>query len=340
MSERTIGVDGPADAIGDGPTPELTERLRRLIWAGNHPDLAAQLCGVDAVTLRRWAATAERESRRPPEDRDESARAWAQWHEAARLRPHRHPLAAGLPAIFQPVLTRYEADAVRTVEELHGRADTTPDHDGLSEVAEVLGRPVDELERVYAGAADKLGSPPGDSSSRDRIHELAVRARQDDFVTRLCDAFDEVLAPIVQILDGLPALFEPALCPPEFLPWLARLMALARYGDWPGPALRKLLAAAVGLYRSRGTARALVTVLELYAQGTEQPVSVTIEDPGGSWVGAQQPRQGPASRRVRVRVERARRPADDVQFRSGLDHIVSLFIPAGVIAELEIRAGS
>lgn len=333
-SRSGAGPGGAAEAIGDGPTPELAERVRRLIWAGTHPDAAAELSGVDAVTLRRWAIAARREARRPPDERDERARAWAQWHATTALAPHRHPLAARLPSIFAPVLSRDEAAAVRTVEEVGGGAGA----DRLADAADLLGRPAGELERTYRAAAVKLGARPDEIASHDWAHELVVRARQDDFITRLCDSFDEVLAPIVQILDGLPALFDPGLCPAEFLPWLARLMALDRYGDWPAPALRTLLASAVGLYRSRGTRRALRTVLELYAGGAGGPAAVTIEDSGGSWVGTASRRQPAGHRRVKVRIEGARRSADDVQFRGGLDHIVSLFVPADVIAALEIRA--
>jgi phage tail-like protein len=343
MSEDLDPVAGSGDAspaIGRGPTLDLAERVRRLIWAGTHPDVAAELCGVDATTLRRWAVEARREARRRPEERDGRARAWAQWHATTGLQAHRHPLAGGLPSIFAPVLTRDEAAAVRTVEDVGAHREPAANRERLSDAAEVLGRPASELERIYRAAGAKLGASPDEASSHDWAHELVVRARQDDFITRLCDAFDEVLAPIVQILDGLPALFDPGLCPAEFLPWLARLMALERYGDWPAPALRKLLASAVGLYRSRGTRRALVTVLELYARGAGAPVSVTIEDPGGSWVGGAPQSLRAAHRRVKVRIEGARRSADDVQFRGGLDHIVALFVPVDVVTEIEVRAAS
>jgi phage tail-like protein len=318
---------GPAPGLA-GPTPELIARMRRLIWAGNRPESAARLCGIDAPTFHRWVRRGEHHARTRGRDRDETARGWVEWLAAARLEPHRNPLAAGLPSIFQPILTRDEAATVRTVAEAQS----------LDGAAQLLDRPLAELELVYEAAAAKLGDRLDDAAFAVRSHELLVRTRQDDFITRLCNAFDEVLVPIAQTLDTLGTLVNPGLCPPEFLPWLARLVALDRYADWPAPALRRLLAAAVGLYRTRGTARALAAVLKLYAEGPDAPASVSVEDPGESWVAGDEPRRGRKGHRVRVRITGARRPADDVQFRSGLDQILSLFLPAHVVAELEVQA--
>jgi phage tail-like protein len=229
----------------------------------------------------------------------------------------RHTLASGLPAIFKPVLTRREADVVRAFAEGRGLAGG------------------DEL--VYESARAKLGVPLDSFSDPvAAAHEVVVRAREDDFITRLCDAFDEVLAPIVHSLDTLQELVTPAVCPPEFLPWLAQLVALKNYGDWPDRALRKLIANAVSLYRSRGTSRALEFVLELYAERADGGASVTIEDSGASWVSPDQPPARPA--RVAVRIRGARLAASDIQFRSGLEYIVSLFIPAHVSADVEVGA--
>ncbi len=237
----------------------------------------------------------------------------------------RHPLAAGLPAIFKPALSRDEAAVMRAIDR----------EGGLHAAARKLGRKHDELERLYETAWVKLGADPVASD-----REVAERVSEDDFVSRLCDAFDEVLAPIVDALVALDSLLDPWVCPPDFLPWLGRFVALADRTAWPVPAWRRLVAQAMDLYRARGTARALQRVLELYAAPDGGEAMVVVEDPGGSWVAGheQRPRPDGTADSLVVRVSGTRRPLPDAQFQAGLEYIVKLFTPVHLTARIEVAA--
>ncbi|MGW2847530.1 hypothetical protein ACWC5G_21895, partial [Streptomyces sp. NPDC001274] len=49
----------------------------------------------------------------------------------------------------------------------------------------------------------------------------------DDLAQRFTAGLDTVLAPVLSTLDNLPAYFDPALAPADFLPWLPRPMTWA-----------------------------------------------------------------------------------------------------------------
>ncbi|MGW7465473.1 phage tail protein [Streptomyces xantholiticus] len=68
----------------------------------------------------------------------------------------------------------------------------------------------------------------------------------DDLVQRLTDALDEVLAPVLGVLDSLPAYFDPRLAPDDFLALLAAWVGAE--GEARG---------AVPRHASRGTVKGL-----------------------------------------------------------------------------------
>ncbi len=124
------------------------------------------------------------------------------------------------------------------------------------------------------GAIDGLRSP----------HPLgvglpAVYQEEDPFTIRLTEAFDEVLAPIFATLDNLPAYFNPALTPPDFLGWLASWVALDLDETWDLARRRQAVATGVDLLRRRGTAVGLADELRL-ATGAEVEV---LENGGAAW---------------------------------------------------------
>lgn len=98
----------------------------------------------------------------------------------------------------------------------------------------------------------------------------------DDFTRRLCAALDEVLAPVLLVLDNMVGYLDPRLVPEDMLDWLAGWVA------WPldehfGPAQRReLIAHAVQLHRLRGTVTGLRQHIALLTGG-----SVEITDSGG-----------------------------------------------------------
>lgn len=77
-----------------------------------------------------------------------------------------------------------------------------------------------------------------------------------------------------ELIDGLPALFDPGGADPRFLPWLAGWLALELPGTWPVPRQREAIAGAFGSYASRGTAAGLVKALR-----SELGLSAVVEEP-------------------------------------------------------------
>ncbi|MFF3690531.1 phage tail protein [Streptomyces sp. NPDC002187] len=101
-------------------------------------------------------------------------------------------------------------------------------------------------------------------------HPLGARLpgvyADDDLVQRLTDALDEVLAPVLGVLDSLPAYFDPRLAPDDFVALLAAWVGAE--GEVHG---------AVPAHATRGTAKGL-------AEQIRQVFGVTpeIEESGGT----------------------------------------------------------
>jgi phage tail-like protein len=85
----------------------------------------------------------------------------------------------------------------------------------------------------------------------------------DDFTERFLSLFDATTAEIDEVVERYPALLDPAGVPDAALPWLAGLLGLSFEAGWDAATRRKLIAAAPGLYRRRGTPRALADAIEI-----------------------------------------------------------------------------
>ena len=121
----------------------------------------------------------------------------------------------------------------------------------------------------------------------------AVYQEEDPFTMRLTEAFDAVLAPVFSTLDNLPAYFDPALTPADFLGWLASWVALELDETWDLARRRQAVASGVDLLRRRGTAVGLADELRL-ATGAEIEVlenggTAWSLDPGSPMVGNREP---------------------------------------------------
>jgi phage tail-like protein len=99
----------------------------------------------------------------------------------------------------------------------------------------------------------------------------------DDLAQRFVAGLDEVMAPILNALDCLPAYFDPALAPIDFTRWLTGWVGAETDGTEPEPRLRAAVAAAAYLHRVRGTRRGLSEAIRL-AFG----VDPEIDESGGS----------------------------------------------------------
>jgi phage tail-like protein len=159
---------------------------------------------------------------------------------------------------------------------------------------------------------------------------LPAVLQEDELALQLVAAFDEVLAPVLVTLDSLEAYVDPALCPDDFLDWLAGWIGLVPDENWTVERRRTLAARAVPVYRLRGTVAGLIGHVELLFG--ERP---EVVDSGGvAWSitpGADLP--GSPEPRVTVRVGIPRDVRVDFERLSAL---VDAETPAHVISELEV----
>ncbi|MFD9960303.1 phage tail protein [Amycolatopsis sp. NPDC058986] len=135
---------------------------------------------------------------------------------------------------------------------------------------------------------------------------------------------DEVLAPVLSVLDNLHAYFDPALAPVDFLPLLGFWVAADR------PSEREPVARAVARHRRRGTRSGLAERLRSEFGG-----EVDIADPGGvSWsetAGSALPAPAAPMLSIRLRV-----PDPAAVRRHDVEHVVAESCPAHVPFTVEI----
>lgn len=189
--------------------------------------------------------------------------------------------------------------------------------------------------RVLEGQVPfERGTVAGLTPARTLYDQLPSVLAEDDFCVRLCEALDEVVAPIYSVLDCLPAYLDAQLAPVDFLDWIAGWVGLQVDEHWPTERRRLLVSAAVRLYASRGTAAGLGEHVELYTGAAPE-----VHDSGGCvWSQtAMSPLPGSPDPYLLVRVE-----ADDPASvdRRTLDRIVDASRPAHVPATVEIRSRS
>ena len=123
------------------------------------------------------------------------------------------------------------------------------------------------------------------SVSRYLAH-LPALFQDDDFAGTFLLAFERILTGLAgddppnlprvppgieRILDTIETYVDPASAPDEFLPWLAGWVATSLREDWDAATRRVFIANIVPLYRRRGTAGALQSLLELYLNPTRDP---------------------------------------------------------------------
>lgn len=167
-------------------------------------------------------------------------------------------------------------------------------------------------------------------------YALPAVYQDDDFTMRFVAAFDHVVAPILMTLDNLDAYLDPALTPPDFLPWLSGWVGLDPDRNWSVPQQRRLIARAVDLWQWRGTRRGLLALVTAFA-GVD-PDAVEIRDSGGvDWSQAPvSPVPGSPSPTVRVRVTVD--DPDEVD-RDRLERLVATAVPAETEATVEVLRG-
>lgn len=143
--------------------------------------------------------------------------------------------------------------------------------------------------------AEALVTAPPAASARAYLREgLPFVYRDVDFAMRFVGALEEVLDPVVALLDSLHAHFDVDLAPPDLVAVLAAWLGLdvpERLDADPAAderAHRALARAATSLTRSRGTRVGMERLLQLAFPALD----VRVEDTGQATTGAE-PREAP-----------------------------------------------
>jgi phage tail-like protein len=152
---------------------------------------------------------------------------------------------------------------------------------------------------------------------------------EDGFAQRLMTAFDEVLAPVLSALDNLEAYLDPSHAPGDFLEWLAGWVGLVLDESWPIDRRRSFVAAAMALYRIRGTARGLAAHVETVIGG-----HVEVEESGNT-SSSTDSGEPPAARSAFEIVVRVRLAGGTEADLARVDALVAAIKPAHVIHRVE-----
>jgi phage tail-like protein len=152
----------------------------------------------------------------------------------------------------------------------------------------------------------------------------------DGFTLRFTSALDEVLAPVIAVLDGFADYLDPNLAPADFLDWLTSWVALDVDEGWTPAQRRELVKHAVSLHRWRGTRWGIATQVRLLSGG-----EVEVEDSGGcvSSPRPNGPLPGSDPARVLVRVRVADPSTVD---QAALRTAVAEAVPAHVAVTVEV----
>ncbi len=164
------------------------------------------------------------------------------------------------------------------------------------------------------------------------VERLPSLYQDDDLARRFTAGLDEVLAPVLSTLDNLYAYFDPRLCPPDFLSWLAGWVGIELDDELPDSVRRDVVAHAAGWQRARGTAAGLIEQLE-WLTG----VTVDIQDEAAvTWSLTPvppRPQDSSPAPRVRVLVDASAATVDVERLQA----LVDTSVPAHVVATVEVQ---
>ena len=90
----------------------------------------------------------------------------------------------------------------------------------------------------------------------------------NSFLARFLSVFQSLYVDLEDHIDQMPTRCDPAVAPPEFLRWLADILAVSDQYLWSEERLRQFLQSAVGFYRIKGTRAALGQVIAFYTGET------------------------------------------------------------------------
>lgn len=102
------------------------------------------------------------------------------------------------------------------------------------------------------------------------IYLPGLYAEQDDLMGRFLMLFESYWQPLDNMIGSMHHYLDPRTAPTDLLPWLARCVDLTLNDAWTDAQKRRLIGAALQLYRMRGTRRGLQLFLEIYTGQTPQ----------------------------------------------------------------------
>jgi phage tail-like protein len=141
-------------------------------------------------------------------------------------------------------------------------------------------------------ASGPKGTPPVASSRAYLRNGLPSLYQDGDFGMRFVGALEELLDPIVAVLDGLQHHFDPNLAPPDILELLAAWLGVDLDETQDIRHQREMVRRSAELGRRRGTVKGLELALKLHFPETP----MRVEDNGGViWHGRPGPAEKPSS---------------------------------------------
>jgi phage tail-like protein len=141
-------------------------------------------------------------------------------------------------------------------------------------------------------ASGPKGTPPVASSRAYLRNGLPSLYQDGDFGMRFVGALEELLDPIVAVLDGLEYHFDPNLAPPDILELLAAWLGVDLDETQDIRHQREMVRRSAELGRRRGTVKGLELALKLHFPETP----MRVEDNGGViWHGRPGPAEKPSA---------------------------------------------
>jgi len=122
------------------------------------------------------------------------------------------------------------------------------------------------------------------------LRQLPVTMTEDDFFRRFLSIFQSVADTVLQQIDNLANVFDPAVAPPSMVREMGRWIGIDWLDAERDPALqRRIVLTYSALLHHRGTRAGLVALLELISgEG-----NVTVKDSGGIYRIDEAPQVGP-----------------------------------------------
>jgi phage tail-like protein len=141
-------------------------------------------------------------------------------------------------------------------------------------------------------ASGPIETPPVASTRAYLRNGLPALYQDGDFGMRFVGALEELLDPIVAVLDGLPYHFDPNFAPPDILELLAAWLGVDLDETQNSEHQREMVLRSAELSRKRGTVKGMELALKLHFP----EVPMRIEDNGGViWHGRPGPSEKPSA---------------------------------------------